>query len=62
MVKSDKIVILIEPDLKSFLQSVADNKGITLSEYVRYVLGRGLETIHNRNLAVRELGKQFNVR
>ena len=56
------IVILVEPELKSFLQSVADNKGTLLSEYVRYVLGRGLETIHNRNLTVRELGKQFNVR
>ena len=61
MNKDAVIVIKIEHELKEFLQSVSDEKGITLSEYTRFVIGRGLDAIHQRNLAIRQLGNQLNV-
>lgn len=60
--KSDTLNIMIEPSLKKFLQDVSDEKGVSLGEYSRFVLKCGLNEIHQRNLKVRELGKQFNVR
>jgi len=60
--KEATIVLMVERDLKEFLQNVAGSKRISLSEYTRHVLNVGLDEIHQRNLKVRELGKQFNVR
>lgn len=62
MDKDAVIVIKIERELKEFLQCVADEKGVSLSQYVRHVLGRGLDAIHARNLAVRQIGQQFNLK
>jgi hypothetical protein len=59
--KSATLVIKVDSGLKDFLQSVAESKRISLSEYTRHVLDVGLTEIHKRNLKVRELGKQFNV-
>jgi hypothetical protein len=58
MTKDDMIVVKIEPELKRFLQGVADDKCVPLSEYVRFVIGRGLDSIRQRNLEVRKLGKK----
>ena len=60
--KESTIVLKVESDIKEFLKNVAGSKRISLSEYTRHVLNVGLDEIHNRNLKVRELGKQFNVR
>ena len=62
MTKDNTIVIKVEPELKALLQNVASSKRISLSEYTRHVLEVGLDTIHERNVRVRDLGKQFNVR
>lgn len=58
----ETLVITVEPELKALLQNVASAKRITLSEYTRHVIEVGLDEIHKRNVRVRDLGKQFNVK
>lgn len=58
MVKELKIETLnfmVEPSLKRFLQDIADEKGVSLGEYSRFVIKRGLDAIYKRNLELRAL-------
>jgi len=48
--KEATIVLMVERDLKEFLQNVAGSKRITLSEYTRHVLNVGLDEIHQGQL------------
>lgn len=57
--KSATIVVKVEQDLKDFLQNVADQKGMSLSEYARHVLARGLDAIAQRNRELRALEKEL---
>ncbi len=50
MTKEATIIITCETELKEFLKSVAESKRMSLSEYIRHVLNRGLDTIHQSNL------------
>jgi len=62
MTKEATIIIKVENDLKDFLKNVAVSKRMSLSAYTRYVLGVGLDEIHRRNLNVRELAKELNIK
>jgi hypothetical protein len=62
MRKDATIVVKIEKQLKDLLQSVADDKGVTLSEYTRFVIGRGLDVIYERNKRHQELERQLGLR
>jgi len=60
--KSETLVVMIEPSLKKILKNVADSKKVSLADYTRHVLGVGLDEIHRRNLKIRELEKQLNIK
>jgi len=57
--KTETLNIMVEPSLKNFLSDIADEKGVSLGEYSRFVLKRGLDAIHKRNLELRVLEKQL---
>ena len=53
--KTETLNIMVEPSLKKFLQDVADEKGVSLGEYSRFVIKSGLDAIYRRNLELRTL-------
>ena len=59
MAKDATIMIKVESELKSFLEGVARDKGMSTGAYCRYVLQRGLDAIYERNLQIRCLEKQL---
>ncbi len=61
MAKEATIVVKVESELKSFLDSIAETKGVTLSEYTRFVIGRGLDAIAKRNREIRALEAQLQL-
>jgi hypothetical protein len=62
MTKEATIIIKCENQLKEFLQGVADSKRMSLSAYCRYVLGKGLDAIHKRNLEIKRLETELNIK
>lgn len=59
MTKDATIIIKVESELKSFLEGIASEKGMSTGAYCRYVLQRGLDAIYKRNLQIRRLEKQL---
>ena len=59
MTKDATIIIKVESELKSFLEGVARDKGMSTGAYCRYVLDKGLNAIYERNLQLRGLEKQL---
>ncbi len=55
MTKDATIIIKVESELKSFLEGVARDKGMSTGAYCRYVLDKGLNAIYKRNLELRAL-------
>jgi hypothetical protein len=55
MTKDATIIIKVESELKSFLEGIASDKGMSTGAYCRYVLQRGLDAIYKRNLELRAI-------
>jgi predicted DNA-binding protein len=55
LLKDAVLVVKIESEIKNFLAYMAQNKGISTSEYVRFVLMTGLNELERRNKRVRQV-------
>jgi predicted DNA-binding protein len=55
LLKDATLVIKIEREIKNFLVHMAQRKGISTSEYVRFVLMTGLNELERRNKRVRQV-------
>jgi predicted DNA-binding protein len=55
LIKDATLVIKIEHETKEFLVHMAENKGTTTSEYVRFVLLTGLNELERRNKDLRRI-------
>lgn len=55
LLKDATLVIKIESEIKNFLAYMAQRKGISTSEYTRFVLMTGLNELERRNKSIRQI-------
>ena len=55
LIKDSTLIIKIEHETKDFLGYMAQRRGISTSEYVRFVLQTGLNAIETRSKGLRQV-------